>query len=261
MKVGKLLIILLCLAVIAYIAIKEVTKNKIISPPENKISKLVGHYDNYQFFKKENASHYHIQVDSASANDYKLELKISSGQNKKQLLSSQKFDIKKNRKGYFELHAPDREMSRIKNTNTGFESTDGFIKLSNDTLTLNHLAGNKVNKPIKAIKSRYFSGWFQIKDLEKPEKNLLVENLELHDQGDQLDLNFGDKNYMLKLSNDKAHTDSKRLMLSVYDIPSDSTTINTKPISQSWTSPNANKIGINMSEITSEWTLVAHKKK
>jgi len=261
MKVGKLLITLLCLAVIGYIAFNELTKNKVVSPPENKIIQLIGHYDNYQFSKDDNASHYHIQIDSASANEYKLEMKISNGSDKSNLLSSQIFDIKKNSKGYYELHAPNRKMSTIKDTDAGFESLDGFIKLSGDTLIINHLAGSNVDKPIKALKSRYFSGWFQIIDSDNPNKNLLVENLKLHDQGDQLDLNFGDENYMLKLSNEIANSDSKRLMLSLYNIPSDSITNQSNPIIQSWTSPVSNKIGIDIGEVVSEWTLVKMKVK
>ncbi|MEO1517861.1 MAG: hypothetical protein AAFV95_22765 [Bacteroidota bacterium] len=134
-----------------------------------------------------------------------------------------------------------------------------ICRLENNVLSVRPIADALAlagDQPYLLRKCRFFSGWIQYPLPNFPDSTFLLRDLRMHDQGGRVQLQLADSSmvdYTLELSQLLDAEQTSILKLSLYDKPIDQVTINSKPISDSWTSPDAKRIGINLPIIASGW--------
>ena len=268
MKVGKLIILLISIALIFVIIYKEVTKPSAGPTKGISITKINGEYNNHQQYWMEKSinaqkkhDHFHIQFDTIEGNKNARIMKIFHEKENSKPIASQTLEIKKNEKGILELILDGKNNSTLSKTSNGFKSEDGFLQLSGDTLRLSQIAGIGNPSPFIFIKCRYFSGSLEYSSPSKPDSLISLKNLKLHDQGDKTKFYIDKKEHTIQLSQISSDNKKSRMNMAIYKLPMDSLSSGSTPLSESWTSPKATQIGLHTKNLKSEWSLVGKKKK
>lgn len=265
MKIGKLILLLVSIAIIAVVITKEISKPALVSAKEVKIKQLAGHYDNYRQFWGEQTvefgkekvqdhhEHYQIHVDSIAGNSKAMKMKIFKGRNSKMVADSMLLEIRKNKIGNHELLATGREVSTIIKTKTGFRTEDGFLRVSRDTLFIDQLSNAKKANPYLFLKKRNFTGWVRQSSIDENTISHNYKDLEIHDQGGRTQVNINGKAHTFELAH-MVNADKKEVMkLTIYASSKDSITVNSKIIAQSITNPKSKIIGTTTGALTTEW--------
>ena len=175
--------------------------------------------------------HFHILIQPKSNKQDILEVIIREGRNGKRFVEKLTFSKKE-----------------IKNSKN-------FTVLG-DTLFVKGQAPFVHKQPYKLIRSRYFNGWLQYPLQQFKDSTYIKRNLQIHDQGGMAQLNAEGVNYTVELTQLIYGKQINLMKIAVYNIPMDSVTINSKSISYAWASPNAKRLGINLRNIVTGWTLI-----
>ncbi len=105
-------------------------------------------------------------------------------------------------------------------------------------------------------KSRLFSGWIQYPpDIEKPDDLIDLRDLNIHDQGGIVEFNHESTYYTVELVQLVYAHSIEIMKLAIYDCPTSALTIHRKAISYTWVNPSASRIGLNLRNIITGWTL------
>ena len=215
---------------------------------------IIGEYNNFQQYWRENTEEelhksdcphphqlLHLEITKAIGNTDDYHVKIYQGRNKKTLIKE----------------------SVLEQSSLGFKSStenkEEFLSLDSEVLRLSGLGLVETcsEHPYEFLPCRYFSGWIQYpQDLDHPEDLTDVRPLTLHDQGDVAGVNINGQDFSVELTQlVYAHT-IKVMKLAIYHESPESLGINSRAISYTWTNPEAKRIGINLRNILTGWTMI-----
>lgn len=224
---------------------------------------IVGEFNNFQQYWLENTDdemhrvdtpyrHRHIHLVCEAIDQNKsYALKLYAGRDKKELSTKHILSVE-NGNVFID--------GKIVNTTSEEIKGDvGYLRFRDGTL---HFSGLGIledcgDTPYVLMPCRYFSGWIQYPpNLEEPDELYSQRELEIHDQGGNVELDVEGVDYTVELTQLVYAKTLKIMKLAVYDIPKAELGINSKAISYTWVESEAKRIGINLRKLISGWTLI-----
>lgn len=114
----------------------------------------------------------------------------------------------------------------------------------------------QMKEPYKLAKCRFFSGFIEYPLPGDPETVHRLGNLETHDQGGMVELNYEGVDYTVELTQLIFAHKIELMKVAIYDLPMKEVDINSKAISYTWSSPESKRLGINIRRLISGWTFI-----
>ena len=202
---------------------------------------VTGSYDNFlQYWKQqteeelhrdgsgEQHDHVHLKIEKQSRDLYTFS--IYRGRNNTEFIGSAEYDLSR------------------ENHN---------IVIDADTVQIQELKGvHNQKSPYVFRRCRFFSGFVEYQLPDQPEEYYRMGNLELHDQGAMVQLDYPGTTYTVELTQLVFAHKIPLMKVAIYNMPMEKVMINSKAISYAWTSPDAKRIGINIRKIVTGWTLI-----
>lgn len=230
-----------------------------------------GDFDNFQQHWKQNTDedlhrdkspikHEHVHVKFKKVKDLAnaFDVGFYKGRNNSEFVKSQRWLFSHNDDGHWNLDIDGHGSIILNSKNGAFESEDGGVYIKGDTLKFNGLGvfPTKDEVPYTFVRCRYFSGWLQCPYPDDPDSLYSQRDLQIHDQGGMVELDFEGIDYTAELTQLVYGHKIKIMKLAIYDMPLAEVGINSKSISYTWSNPEAKRLGINLRKIISGWTLI-----
>ena len=211
---------------------------------------LVGSYDNFlQIWKEQTEDdihrdkrgykhdHLHLKIERTSDNDTTLKLTLYKGRNNQEYIG--------------EVTLNSEDVGKTKD-HVLYIQEDGSIQLKNGL----GLTNNPDGSPYLLKRCRYFSGFIEYPHPDDPDDVYRMGNLEIHDQGGMVQLDYEGIDYTIELTQLIFAHKIKLIKIAIYDLPISQVDINSKAISYAWSSPESKRLGINLRKIISGWTFI-----
>lgn len=214
------------------------------------LDSLIGRYDNFlQIWKEQTEDdihrdkrgfahdHIHLKIERGVQSEDTINITVYKGRNNKELIGEK--TLKKDDIGDTKAH-----IICVRD--------NGSIHLSDGLGLIDHQS----EEPYILNKCRFFSGFIEYPMPEDPETVHRMGNLEIHDQGGMVQLDYEGTDYTIELTQLIFAHKIELMKLAIYDLPLDKVEINSKAISYTWTSPDSKRLGINLRKLISGWTYI-----
>lgn len=228
---------------------------------------ISGSYDNFlQIWKEQtedeihrdksgfNHEHIHVQFINREY-PHSYEVIFYRGRNNQELLSKKKITFATD-----SIEQDNEEVITLIHSNGAWSSKDSSVSIISDgtSITINGLGvyAEQKTQPYHLLKCRFFSGFIEYPIPDSLETVHRLGNLEIHDQGGMVELDYEGIDYTIELTQLVFAHKIKLMKIAIYDLPLDKVEINSKAISYAWTSPDSTRLGINIRKLISGWTFI-----
>ena len=214
------------------------------------LDNLIGSYDNFlQIWKEQTEDdihrdkrgfaheHIHLKIERATDSTEAIKLSLFKGRNNKFFVGEKvltKDDIGESKNHIICVQ-----------DNGSIHFSDGL-----------GLIDDQNEEPYILTKCRFFSGFIEYPMPEDPDTIHRMGNLEIHDQGGMVQLDYEGVDYTIELTQLIFAHKIELMKLAIYDLPLNKVDINSKAISYTWTSPESKRLGINLRKLISGWTYI-----